>query len=259
VEVLVKSAGDANADVRSSSFEAVACLAVTLEGLRACHEAGFVAVTVKRCVGSETEGEPSPVVQLAALTALHQLCKNDPGAREAIECGAIEMCVQVLEHGTDEMKEQAAYVLSQLLILQEQKRLALDHDVMVKLIVLLHPSKPLAVKTAAVCALMVMTNGTRFPDGSNACKITALKEGAVEALMPLLAEGIAHDKAKTMNHATSALTVYVTKAIASLCDSPQGRKHLQACLADLETLAQSEEPLVKKHATIAVQRVKWSP
>ena len=62
-----------------------------------------------------------------------------------------------------------------------------------------------------------------------------------------------------MSHETSALTVYVTKCISSLSDSPLGRKQLQACLGDLEALAQSDEPLVKKHATIAVQRVKWAP
>ena len=62
-----------------------------------------------------------------------------------------------------------------------------------------------------------------------------------------------------MSHETSALTVYVTKCISSLADSPLGRKQLHTCLGDLEALAQSDEPLVKKHATIAVQRVKWAP
>jgi len=257
IPALVERAGDSDADVRCAAFEAVASLVVTLEGLTACHEGGFIKVTVDRCTAAGGESEPS--VQLAALGALHQLCKNDPGAGAAIECGAIEMCIQVLEHGTEGMREQAAFCLTTLTVEQEKKKMAMEQSVMIALIMLLHPSKPLAVKTAAACALMTMCNGTRMSDGSNACKVTAIKEGAIDALVPLLQEGLQHELAKTMTHETSALTVYVTKCIAALSDSPIGRKQLQAALGDLEALAQSDEPLVKKHATIAVQRVKWSP
>jgi len=65
--------------------------------------------------------------------------------------------------------------------------------------------------------------------------------------------------AKEMNHTNSALTVYVTKAMASMADAPKGRKQLQQVIKDLEVLAASEDALVKKHALIAIERITWKP
>ncbi|KAL1525520.1 hypothetical protein AB1Y20_020376 [Prymnesium parvum] len=257
VGVLLQCAADESAQVRLAAFEAVSWLAVTHEGMRACYEAGFVKVTVDRC--TEEGGESEAQVQLAALVALHALSKNNPGARAAIDCGAIEMCVKVLEHGTDAMCEQAGYCLTALTFDQLNKSTALASDIMDPLILLLRSNKSLAVKMAAASALMSMTNGIRFEDGSNACKKAAIDAGAVGALVPLLQEGLAHERAGTMSHKTSALTVYVTKCIANLADLVIGRKQLQACLKDLDILSKSNEPLVRKHATIAVERVKWQP
>lgn len=96
-------------------------------------------------------------------------------------------------------------------------------------------------------------------------------------------EGLEHEHDRTMSHKTSALTVYVTKyvprcpveacfspcvqsflglrrrSIANLSDAAIGRKQLQRHLNDLKELSKSKEPLVQKHATIAVQRVTWKP
>lgn len=91
--VLIACSADESAAVRRSAFEVINCLAVTIEGLRACFEADIVEVTVKRC--TDEHGETDPSVMLAALRALHELSKNDPGAWAAIKCGAIEMCVKV--------------------------------------------------------------------------------------------------------------------------------------------------------------------
>ena len=41
---------------------------------------------------------------------------------------------------------------------------------------------------------------------------------------------------------------------------PKGRKQLKAkCLQQLEAIAKSEEPLVKKNALVAIERITWMP
>ena len=59
---------------------------------------------------------------------------------------------------------------------------------------------------------------------------------------------------------STALPVYVMKAMSSLADAPKGRKQLKAkCLQQLEAIAKSEEPLVKKNALVAIERITWMP
>lgn len=93
INVLVQCAADESAAVRRAAFEAVSFLALTMEGLCACHKADFVSVTVARC--TKEGGESDEEVNFKALGALHQLSKNDPAANAAVDCGAIEMCVKV--------------------------------------------------------------------------------------------------------------------------------------------------------------------
>lgn len=125
---------------------------------------------------------------------------------------------QVLENGTDLMREQAGYCLTALTAAQETKAAALTGSIMMRLLKLLDANQPLHVKTASASALselhkllvvasiatsypihepwhalaslsvpsVSMTNASRQPDGSNACKETAVQMNAVDALIPLL-------------------------------------------------------------------------
>ena len=117
-----------------------------------------------------------------------------------------------------------------------------------------------AMQTAAAAMLMSMCNGTRFPNGDNACKGEAVKAGVVKALVPLLQKSISLELSGQMDETTCALTVYMLKAMAELADAPKGRKQLQQlALADLKVLTDSSEPLVTKSALIAVERIEWTP
>ena len=107
---------------------------------------------------------------------------------------------------------------------------------------------------------MSMCNGTRTPDGENACKPAAVSAGVVKALAPLLDIGLGLELSNSMNEKTCSLTVYACKAMASIADSPKGRKQLQQmCLEQLQVLTKSVEPLVAKNAIIAVERITWTP
>lgn len=259
VAVLLGCAADQALAVRLASVEAVRELARTNSGTRALIDHGFVKLLCERCRAAPDGGAPNAQLQCTALHALRQACQVESGHSEAISCGAVSLCVAMLAHEMEEAREQAAYSLAVLTVGQQEKAVALKESVMTSLLKMLHPSASVAVKTAGAATLMTMTNGTRFPNGDNACKHAAVTEGAVSALVPLLQDGLALELGRAMDHATSALTVYVTKCIANLADHPLGRKQLQPALADLQPLAESDEPLVRKHAAIAIERVKWEP
>ena len=257
--VLLKLADDSELAVRSNSLDVVAILGRSADGMRALIKTGFVKVIVDRCRRAIDGGPPNPVVQIAALTALRQFCQVDAGCAEALGCEAIEATVFMLTHGNDEMRVQAAYCLAALTAEQQTKSLALKEGIMEPLVMMLHPSMDTSVKTASAAALMSMTNGTRFPNGENACKSAAVNAGAIDALIPLLQDGLQLEIAKKMDHTNSALTVYVFKCMSNMADAPKGRKQLQQVIGDLETLSQSSDPLVRKHALIAIERVTWKP
>ena len=78
-------------------------------------------------------------------------------------------------------------------------------------------------------------------------------------LLPLLSYATELELQGAMSYATCTQAVNVCKCIANLAEHPKGRKKLQPALEYLRPLTESAEPLVRKHAASAVERVTWKP
>jgi len=219
---------------------------------------GLVKLLLDRCVSAPDGGPPTPTFQAMAVTALGRVCQTPEGLEEAIKQGGVLITVNMLEHEMRDVRLNSAFCVASLTLEQDEKAVALKASVMRKCAVMLH-EQDAEMQTAAAAMLMSMCNGTRFPNGENACKPEAVKQGIVKALIPLLEPGVQLVMAGEMTEKTSALTVYVTKAMASIADAPEGRKQLKSCLDRLQILAKSGEPFVMKHAQVAIERITWKP
>ena len=90
-------------------------------------------------------------------------------------------------------------------------------------------------------------------------KMEAVAHEAYTGLLPLLERAMQLELEGRMGHATCTQTVHLTKCIANVAEHPKGRRQLQGALTELKPLTQSTEPLVRKHAEAAVERVTWKP
>lgn len=116
-----------------------------------------------------------------------------------------------------------------------------------------HSAESHHVATAAAATLMALTV-------ENSVKSEAVRLGAVKALAPLLEQAVALENAGELSHTNATCAANVTKCIANLAEDPKGRKQLTASvLENLRPLALSSEPLVNKHAVVAVNKVEYRP
>ena len=247
------AASSDEADVSGACLSVVSELVKHREFSMPLVDAGFVKLLVSW---------PTAGMQLGSVTALGQLVAHEEKAMEAaIADGAVMTCVGLLEATeSNEVRAAAGLTLSSLTYGQAEKCVALEAGVMRTCAGMLREEDE-GLQVAAAAIAMSMCNGTRNDDGTNACKTTAVKEGLVKALAPLLEPEYALELTSEMDDSNStALPVYVMKAMSSLADAPKGRKQLKAkCLQQLEAIAKSEEPLVKKNALVAIERITWMP
>jgi len=252
----------------------LACLTVVQqfasynEGAKALVEASFVELLLARCKGTPDGGPPIPEVQAIAVTGLGRVCQTEEGCKEAIRLEAVPTALAMLmsDAGTA-VQYQSAFCLAVLTYEQAEKRVALDANVMPKLVYMLgagadkaDEAMRLKLRTAAAALLMSMANGTRDAEtGENACKPAAVEAGACKVLVPLMREALEMQRAGELTAENSELAVYVAKCMASLADSPKGRKQLKVVLPELTALTSSSESTLGKHASIAIERITWEP
>ena len=256
---LKTAAVDEVAEVRGECLMVIRELAKHRECMHPLVSSGFVKLCIDRCVSAPDGGPPTPAFQASAAKALGRICQKPEGLDEAIKNGAVPVAVDLLDNKEVDVRREAGFCLAALTFGQDEKRVALDAGVFRKIVVMLGDADE-GAQTAAAAVLMSMCNGTRTPDGENACKPAAVSAGVVKALAPLLDIGLGLELSNSMNEKTCSLTVYACKAMASIADSPKGRKQLQQmCLEQLQVLTKSVEPLVAKNAIIAVERITWTP
>ena len=264
VPVLLRLACDAEPAVRSNSLAAMLELSKFIPGARAFVGGGAVKLLVKRCV-EETE------TLAAVLAALHKLLEVDhDGLAEGIAGGAIATIVKLVTSAESRpaVCEYALYALTQLTVGGEEKKAAVAEGVLRKTIALVtekacrelfgdeDEEAVVRVQTAAAALLMSLTI-------DNECKMEAVKLEAVAALTPLVQVALQAEYAEALDYTNSTLVANVTKVIANISEFPPGRKQLknkkQGALADLKPLVGAAEPIVGKHAQIAVEKVQWMP
>ena len=108
-------------------------------------------------------------------------------------------------------------------------------------------------------ALMSLCNGARFDDNDNPCKKAAIDAGACTVLSEQLKDALQLSLDGQIDELGCELYVYVTKAMAALADHPQGRKQLRQAIPELSALAKASQPMLQKHAMIAIERITWKP
>jgi len=257
-DALLGAVTDPVREVRLSCLGVVQQLATTPLGIKALVACSFVKQLVDRCRGTPDGGPPVPEVQAIAATAMGRICQTEVGREEALSVGAVEVALKMLKSEHHEVRYQSAYCLAVLTYDQQEKAQAWADDVMEPVVQMLQ-SDDSGLQTAACALLMSMSNGTRFPDGRNACKKAAVQAGAVEALDPLLAEACQLEAAGELNEPNSELAVYACKCMASLSDLPKARVAMEPYLTKLKTLVGSSQPILGKHAQIAIERITWTP
>ena len=211
------AASSDEADVSGACLSVVSELVKHREFSMPLGDAGFVKLLVSW---------PTAGMQLGSVTALGQLVAHEEKAMEAaIADGAVMTCVGLLEATeSNEVRAAAGLTLSSLTYGQAEKCVALEAGVMRTCAGMLREEDE-GLQVAAAAIAMSMCNGTRNEDGTNACKTTAVKEGLVKALAPLLEPEYALELTSEMDDSNStALPVYVMKAMSSLADAPKGRK-----------------------------------
>jgi len=207
LKALNHAATDEAPEVRGACLLVVAELARHHECMVPLVTEGMVKLLLDRCVSAPDGGPPTPTFQAMAVTALARVCQREEGLKEAIAQGGVLITVNMLEHEARDVRLNSAFCVASLTLEQDEKAVALKAGVMRKCAVMLH-EQDAEMQTAAAAMLMSMCNGTRFPNGENACKPEAVKQGIVKALIPLIDPGIELLRAGQLNEATSALTTW---------------------------------------------------
>lgn len=266
VPTLLRLVCDKDPQVRCNALAVCLQLARFGEGSRALIAGGCVALLVKRCT-EEALGE-----QLAAvLAALNMVCDtNQEGLDQAIAGSAIETACglvdgkYLLEQPSPAVCADGFALLRTLTIGAAEKQLAVKQGVLRVLVVMLTPTQTYPgeeedpellhrVATEAAGALMSLTVDTE-------CKSEAVRLGAIRPLSQIMRASLQAEQSKELSYDNSTLTNNASKCIANLAECPAGRKQLRSStLPDLEQLELSAEPLVAKHAALAVYKTEWQP
>lgn len=247
VSVLKKMVQDTVEDVRANCLEAMLELGRDIKGADSLIEHGCVELLVKRAP------QEAAVLQGPTLAAVRIMMMRPSGLTNGIETEGIGTMASMLAAPEASAREHAAWCLAALTVELREKAAARKGEAIGAVVSLLRVERDVATQTAALAALMSLT-------AENEAKTEAVRtHKVVEVLLPMLERSALLELQGNMNPATCTQTVNLAKCIANLAEEPKGRKQLQPALAQLEPLTESAEPLVRKHAASAVERVTWKP
>jgi hypothetical protein len=191
----------------------------------------------------EKSGSEEPDVQPLALDLLRKCLQNTDGMKNALECGAVSTCVQLLDSSPSAVRRSAAETLMTLCMSDKGKTSSIREGAIQKLCVLLTDNE-WQVQAASAGALM------NINVEDDAKKITT-QNGGVENLCKLLLN----------EDAQRLVTLNTLKAIAAIAPFPEARMRLKIPnvnkkLAELEKYGDS---LIAKSAITASHAVNWMP
>jgi uncharacterized protein Smg (DUF494 family) len=226
--------------VRSNIYDCIYHITRTRGGVEACVIAG-VASSFAEVARREADSMKPKVLQ-----SLHNMASSSDGLVQALNAGSVEICIGLLNDTSlgDETKSVAAKTLGFLCFDEEAKLTALENRAIPALMKLCGAAIAGSVKTNATLALMA---------------ITSTDEGKRQLYDP--------DTIKTLSNLVyeenKAIRLHTLKMLSNAAVFPPIRPLLLEDAPFMNLLkrlaAAGDDPLIVKHATLALNAVNWIP
>lgn len=241
---LLLGKNDPSEIVRGNIYECIFHTTRTREGIQACITAGVTEVFVL-AINNETVF----ALKVLLLQALHNIVGNEEGLVNALQAGAVEVCIKLLKDlkYKNSVYADAAKTLAFICFDERGKEVALSNGAVPALADILHDrSQTVAVKAAVLTACMAITS----TDEGKRQMLMGGNSDIVDNIIALLYED---DRVVKMN---------VIKVLANIAVYPPIRKILQdsTCVTMLKRIvANSGDAILIRHANIALDAVNWKP
>lgn len=242
--LLVQGVNDPSEIVRENVYQCILSISRTTEGIHACVRFGVTQAFVAVLKDEMMELKP-PIIK-----TIHNLVATEDGLLAALKSWAVEVLISHLDRSPihnaveDTVISEAARSVGYLCYDGRAKKEALDKGAVEKLITLLKDRKlPTNLKGSVTIALMAITI-------TNDGKIKVHTCEGLDAVMVLL-----YDDSRM-------IVLNALKIIANLAVYPPNRELFIAdstCVVKLRKLSKAEDPLISRHAALALSAVNWNP
>jgi hypothetical protein len=242
---LVEGVADPSEVVRENVYKAVLAMTRSAEGIDACVTNNVTKAFV------EVLNDEISMLQPILLRTLHNIVSSENGLLEALDAFAVRSFIQLLDIKFLESPQstvvvgEAARALGFMCYDGRAKKEALSLQAVEKLIEIIKVKN--LSKNVKVCVTIALMAITITNDG----KIKVYEaQGGLEALLQLLYDD------------SAIVVVNVLKIVSNLAVYPKNREVFIAdstCTVKIRKLTKSEDPLIAKHAGIALSAVSWTP
>lgn len=224
-------------DVRRNMFSGLVGLSAVAEGTLAEVEAGYVKALVRKAATDEDD-----VVQELALVVLAK-CVDAPenkGLLAALEGGAMGVCIDLLDHGSAGVREQAGKVIGMLAVSEEGKKQAIDGGAVRPLNSISGDLSQPARAAAAGALMMIVVD--------NAGKEALLAEGMGGLVQFLKDDGM-------------LVKLNSMKAVAAVAAHPKAREQLLelGAVTLLKRIRDEGNVALERSARTAIAACEWEP
>mmetsp|Transcript_13761 Transcript_13761/g.24157 ORF Transcript_13761/g.24157 Transcript_13761/m.24157 type:complete len:365 (-) Transcript_13761:74-1168(-) len=245
---IVGGVQDPSEIVRGNVYKCLLHVTRTTEGVEYCvkHKVTEAFVSV---LSDEIDALKAPILQ-----TLHNIVRSEEGLVAAIDANCVSICIDLLHKSTIHEEDYSSHEPS---ILSETSRTlgymcfdgraksqALEKKAVAKLIALLMKKNlPEAARPPITIALMAITT-------TNEGKIQVHTASGVDPIIALL---YSDNKVVILN---------TLKIISNIAVFPPNREILltdSTCGVKLRKMSKSDDPLVSKHASVALAAVNWAP
>jgi len=218
--------------VRKFSHQAIGMITHVLNGAQAVIEANLIPAFVHKLNIELDE------IKVFIFDSLHYCSRINP--IQALDCGAITILADLLDHKDDEIKSKAARCLMDVCVPLQGKQEAVKHTYLVPTTVKLLEDKCEEVHTAAAGIIMTVAITTEG-------KYAFLNAGALSSLEKM-------SKSKC-----SEARLYSTKALTCLAEAPIGRKALLRYIEEKKEDTDKVHVSLQRADAIAKKVITWEP
>ena len=235
-EAVVKGLDDSSPVVRENVYTALLNLSAIHDGVLA-----LVSSNYSKLLCEKSNSEIDDVRHLP-LSLLYNCIKVDDGLQQALECSAVEVCIDNLSHSTQAVRKASASTLGFLCFADSAKVAAIQNDAVAKLSVLLDDGN-WNVRANAAGALMSIIQ-------TDAGKKAIVPAGIVPKLIRLLKD------------TEPLVKINILKVISCAAVHPEARKEMREsgdCLPVIKSIIEDGDEWMSRHAEVAKEAVLWQP
>lgn len=253
---ILQGMNDGAIEVRRNVYDCLYNTTRTSAGVASCVRAGVTSEFVS-AVDNEDDSL-KPII----LKTVHNACKVDSGLKDALNAGAVRVCINLLRRSSDDgVVLDAGRTLGFLCYSEEGKTCAIEEHGIEVLIEILRKKPSNEVGAAVTLALMSVSSTDEGKQQISEC-------GGVITLV------------RTLELSTRIVKLNVLKIISNLAVYPAARNVLKrddimlmategqeapttSCVAMIQRLQlnakEQNDTLMSKHAAIALSAVLWKP